>query len=511
MQGMWLAGFSSSRPAQYCPEDRIGCDAVDCCISRFAHDDLTVQVTVIRQQGVTVALGAVDAVGYFHSDIERIRKRVEPMGVDLLVMGATHNHEAPDTSGQWGPGAAIPTQTGRDPAHMQRIEDQTVSAIAEAIETLRPARLEAGVLDVGVDGLAVADSRTPYIFNDDVPVVRLRARDDGAPIATLLSFGNHAEVLWAGNTLLTADYPHYVRKYIREGLPEVTDGEGNGIKPALSGTGGVVVFFAGSVGGLIYPGRGGARDYAGAAPEDDHSFAAADAVGQTLASHVLGGIEDGRISEVETGEGLRFASKQFLVPADNELLRLASLAFDLIRRDIYNSANMLGLFTPGLPRLLTEVAIVRLGPISFFTAPGEVFPETLCGGFPNRDRVRTPVVGDVQGHHTPATCSEQGLPMDGGEHPCIVKADANNPPDWDNAPEGPYVYELIPGETPFFIGLGMDFLGYIVPEYDFVGSGLGAEPPGDHYEETNSMGPSILGKWRQNLEAVIEAVDGSLP
>ncbi len=504
MQGMWLAGFSTGRPAQYCPPERIGCDAPECCVSKFAHDDLKVQVAVIRQRGITVAFGAVDTVGFFHSDIERIRARVEPLGVDLLVMGASHNHEAPDTAGQWGPGAGLPSRTGREAAFMAKIEDQAVDGIREALERLAPAEALAGVVDTGTRGLAISDSRAPYIFNDDLPVVHLRAVDDGRALATLLSFGNHAEVLWSSNPYITADYFHYSRKYIREGLAAVDDVNGNP-KAALPGTGGPVVMFAGSVGGLIYPGRGGARDYRGAEPAEQHSFAAADAVGQTLASHVLAGLQDGRVAPVET-DGIRFATQQFLVPVQNEVFKLAATTLDLIQRDVYNVALISGRPVPGDPYILSQVAVVRMGPVSWFTAPGEVFPETLVGGYPGRDRVRTPVVGDVAQHRVPYVCGSDGLPAEGGDQPCIIRPDAVNPPDWDAAPAGPYVYELVPGDVPFFIGLGMDFMGYMVPEYDFEAVPF-SEAEGDHYEESNSIGFDISGLWRTHLGNVLEAVE----
>ncbi len=502
MQGMWLAGFSTGRPAQYCPEELIGCDRPECCISKFAHDDLKVEIAVIRQRGITVAFAAVDAVGYFHSDIEKIRARVEPMGVDLLVMGASHDHEAPDTAGQWGPGDGVPVRTGRDARFMQRIEDEAVAGIEEALAGLTPARVRAGIVDTGVDGLAISDSRTPYIFNDDLPIVHLEAIDDGRSLATLISYGNHAEVLWSRNPYITSDYFHFTRKYIREGLAAVEDVDGNP-KPALEGTGGVVVMFAGSVGGLINPGQGGAKDYAGVEQPED-TWAAADGIGQVLASHVLSAIADGRASPMQTS-WLRFATVQFLVPVQNRTFQLAATALDLIQRDVYNVAIVRGSRIPGDPYILSQVAVVRLGPISFFTAPGEIFPETLTGGLPGRNRARTPVIGDISQHRVGYICDADGLPVEGGDQPCIVKPDAENPPDWSAAPMGPVVYELIPGEVPFFIGLGMDFMGYMVPEYDFEGGGFG-EAPGDHYEETNSVGEAVMGLWRTHLDEVLTAV-----
>lgn len=503
MQGMWLAGFSSGRPAQYCPAEKIGCAEPDCCVSKFAHDDLRVQIAVVRQAGVTVAFAAIDTVGFFHSDIERIRARVEPMGIDLLVMGATHNHEAPDTAGQWGPGDGVPTRTGREALFMAKIEEQAVDGIREALESLVPADVRAGVIDTGVEGLAISDSRTPYIFNDDLPVVHLTARDGGATLATLISYGNHAEVLWSGNPYITSDYFHFTRKYIREGLAEVVDVDGNP-KPALPGTGGVVVMYAGTVGGLINPGRGGAKDYRGFEPPEEHSFEAADAVGQTLASHVLAGLEDGRVAPIAP-DGLRFATRQFLVPVQNDVFRLAAVTLDLIQRDVYNVGRVGGRQVPGLPFVLSQVAVVRFGPVTWFTAPGEMFPEMLVGGFPGKPRVRTPVIGDIARHRVDYICGPDGLPVEGGDGPCIVRPDQTNPPDWAAAPDGPYGYELVPGEVPFFIGLGMDFLGYMVPDYDFEAVPFG-EAEGDHYEESNSIGPAIMGLWRTHLDEVLAAL-----
>ncbi|MCA9540295.1 MAG: hypothetical protein KC620_15460 [Myxococcales bacterium] len=503
MQGIWMAGFSSGRPATLCPPERIGCDGVDCCVSKWAHDDLNAQIVVIRQNGLTVAFAALDVVGFFHSDIERIREMVEPLGVDLLITGSTHSHEGPDTAGQWGPGNPLPAYTGRDPRVLQKIQAQVVDGIAEALGALAPANVQAGVIDTGVRGLSITDSRTPYIFNDDLPVVHLTNAETGAAIATMASFGMHAEVLWSDNQLLTADYFGFARKYIRQGLEAVVDIDGVE-KPALPGTGGVVVFFAGTVGGLINPGRGGALDYAGNAPAEVHSFEAADAVGQTLAAHVLTGLRDGRIAPVEAS-GLTFATRRYLLPIANRAFQLASIARELIIRDVYNVALIGGATVPGEPMVQSQVAVVRLGPITWFTAPGEAFPESLVGGFPGRPTTRSPVIGDVAEHRAAAVCGADGLPVEGGDQPCVVRPDQENPPDWDAAPMPPYGYDVVPGEVPFFIGLGMDFLGYLVPDYDFQAVDFG-EAPGDHYEESNSVGIESARRWWTHLNEVADAV-----
>ncbi len=501
-QGIWISGFRYGRAARMCPEEKIGCDEVDCCVSKWAHDDLKVQVSVFRRNDVTVAFAVADVTGLFHTDIELIRKRIpEDWGVDVLVMSATHNHEAPDMQGQWGPGAVAPSRSGVSPEFRKRIQDQTLAGIEESLNSLEEADIHATILDVGVDGLAVNDSRTPYIFDDNVPIIWARSKSTGETITTMLSFANHPEVLWSENTFLTADYPHFARKYIEEGLAATTGAQP---KPAIAGAGGVTLLFAGALGGLIYPGPGGAKTYAGDPIAESHSWESADAVGQTLASHVLTAMQNDQLTEIPTPD-LAFASKRYLTEVENTVFQLAGWGLKVFARDVYNVTGSFQRFKPGNPFVQSQAVMVKLGPITIFTGPGEVFPETLVGGYPGKPRIQTPVIGDTEGRRVAATCDDQGLPTpnDDGTNPCIIKKDAENPPDWANAPDGPYVYEQIPGQFPFFIGLGMDHLGYMVPSYDFDTTYF-QSAPGDHYEETNSAGSGYLGDW---LEAIPELAD----
>jgi len=86
-----------------------------------------------------------------------------------------------------------------------------------------------------------------------------------------------------------------------------------------------------------------------------------------------------------------------------------------------------------------------------------------------------------------------------------VKPDNENPPDMSAAPgsETP-LKRAMPGDHIFLLGLGNDELGYLVPPYDFVLAGSASayfnEAPGDHYEETNSIGPETLPMVRAHLE-----------
>jgi hypothetical protein len=55
-------------------------------------------------------------------------------------------------------------------------------------------------------------------------------------------------------------------------------------------------------------------------------------------------------------------------------------------------------------------------------------------------------------------------------------------------------------------GLTNDFLGYFIPTFDYLLASPGAyfdEAPGEHYEETNSLGPDAWPNLKAELEALL--------
>ena len=93
---------------------------------------------------------------------------------------------------------------------------------------------------------------------------------------------------------------------------------------------------------------------------------------------------------------------------------------------------------------------------------------------------------------------------------CLVRPSNDNPPDMEAAPEGPYIKERMPGEVIFTVALGHDELGYIVPTYDFVLAPDGAyltQADGDHYEETNSIGPTHTLLIQDTITELLGAIE----
>jgi hypothetical protein len=134
-----------------------------------------------------------------------------------------------------------------------------------------------------------------------------------------------------------------------------------------------------------------------------------------------------------------------------------------------------------VPELKTEMDFLGVGPIRILSVPGELLPELAVGGF--------------DGSHTNIGNSEDP----------IVDLEQPNAPDLAAAPAGPYLKERMGGAHNWILGLGNDELGYIIPEYNFVLDEQVAylrEAEGDHYEETNSLGPATAGlveEWAMRL------------
>jgi hypothetical protein len=120
-----------------------------------------------------------------------------------------------------------------------------------------------------------------------------------------------------------------------------------------------------------------------------------------------------------------------------------------------------------LPWVRSRVTFLQVGPVATVTAPGELHPDLWVGTRDPRWSWGQPPLTPMQ----------------------------PNAPDLAAAPAPPYLRDLVllnPGVRYAFVsGLTEDFLGYIVPTYNFAVDPVTpylTEAAGDHYEETNSIG-----------------------
>ena len=172
--------------------------------------------------------------------------------------------------GLWGSGRF---SSGVDPAYLERVRGAVADVAAEALSRLQPARLV--LAKTRTPGL-VEDGRLPRVIDDTLVAMQVIA-EGGATLGTIVNWSSHPEALGRSNTLVTSDFPHFLRARMEERL------------------GGTSIFVVGSIGGLMTPlglkltGADGRE-----IPQD--SFELARAVGERAADKALEALKSGRPS-----------------------------------------------------------------------------------------------------------------------------------------------------------------------------------------------------------------------
>ena len=457
-QALWIAGYDNNRPAM------------------GVKDPLWARAIVFRQGDTTLALCTVDAIGLFFDEQTRIAASIEasaPDEVDLFLLQASHTHEAPDTLGQWGfsdPFGGIPTGTGRDDLHMALIQNGCRDAVVEALGALAAVNIRVGTAHPGVEGL-IRDSRDPFIVNDTITTISVEDAVSGDVKATLLNWGNHPESLDSDNNFISSDYVHAVRTSFENGLLPTASVPPAPARPARAG---VALYVQGAVGGLLGPNGFPITGRDGTVYESNiKSWVRTDALGENIAELGYQALEN---SVLLDDPQLRFSQLLYRAPVENAVFHVG-LQQGWFDREVYDYDEAAQVSPANLPHLQTGVAVIKIGDVGIVTAPGEMFPETFVG-----------------------FASEQSFGR------AVISENNVNPPTLSDAPSAPYLRERLGTTYAFPLGLCQDEIGYLVEPYDFkLAAGPDAyvdQAEGDHYEETNSIGPQAVPQLMRALDVL---------
>lgn len=452
-QAMWLAGFQNARPMN------------------GVADDLWARVTVLTQGETTVAVVALDVIGFFYNEVEELRAAAASRGVDHVFVVSTHVHEGPDTMGLWGPQVA---RSGVNAEWMAEIHAAVGAGIEEALAAAVPVDVRLGEASFeddewggrGINSVNV-DHRDPNIVDDRLWTARFVALDTGETVATWINWPNHPEATADRNNLVTSDFAHTLRLGVEEGLAAGPEGP-------LAGVGGVATYLQGACGGMMTPLGAVTTDLDGTVYQEagiDKAYA----VGRVVAYEALSAVA-AEVTEVSPLLHFRAEQVQTFVANRGYWIMINAGIFDRPAYD-YDPNYLVG--EGNEPTLRTEVSVLQLGNLGAATAPGELLPEILLGGY--------------DGGHT-------------GPVQVLVDEGNPNPPDLSAAPQGPFLRERIPGTHTMLWGLANDELGYIIPEFLFETHPTNPyldEAEGDHYEETNSVGPQMEREVIGALDALL--------
>lgn len=380
---VYLAGFGQDRKATK------------------VHDPIMARALVLADGDEKVALVSVDVVGLFLPTVERVRAKLP--GYKYVLVSATHNHEGPDTLGLWG---ASPLQSGVDPDYLKKVEAGCVEAVKAADAARKPATAKIGTAS---DPSLLRDSRQPIVLHDELVAIRFEDPKSGKPLGVLVQWNNHPEALDSKNTEVTADFPYYVVKHLRasQKCP--------------------VVYFTGTVGGLMTTLRLPVKDAAGRELADG-TFEKSERYGT-----LVGELADRALKKAVPVSLTPFDARPrpVLIPVENKLYHLA-FQLGVLDRPLYawDGHPTPGEFKPTKDikkpiAVKTEVGYLKLGDLEVAVIPGEIYPEL--------------VLGQVQD------------PADSGA-------------DFPDAPAEPAIHAQLKGKHRMIIGLGNDELGYFVPK-----------------------------------------------
>lgn len=195
-------------------------------------DDQRVRVYAISD-GVsgTVVHAVVDGFGLSRGDVQIIRERMaafaEENNVISVNVSVLHQHSCIDTLGMNVPLAqALIMNTGnaatggllddqkveKNQEFMENLYTKTVYAMKRAVKNMKTGTLSYGSADITE---YVKDKRDPQAMSTNINRLRF-VPDDGTSETWILEGSMHCTSIGAGPDELTADYPYYIEKTVRE-------------------------------------------------------------------------------------------------------------------------------------------------------------------------------------------------------------------------------------------------------------------------------------------------------
>lgn len=293
--------------------------------SEGVHDDIYATALYLTDGKTRLVIVSLDLIGLFYDYTEEARKGPalkHHLKDKEIIIACTHLHSGPDTLGLWGPDELT---SGVNDDYLQFLKTKIGEAIDEAIKSAKPAVLKVGEAE---ERNAAYNAREENLLDPSVTVLFVED-DKGKPIATLINYACHPEVLWSDNKLITSDYVHYLREFYEKRM------------------GGIAVFLNGALGGMVTP------------RVKEHTFEEARRIGESIGRKA---IEARKRAEVINNPTLTHRVYQFKLPVDNPRFLLAA-EIGVLKRNIAEGG------------INSEMHFIDIGRrLQILTNPGEALP-----------------------------------------------------------------------------------------------------------------------------------------
>lgn len=287
---------------------------------------------------------SLDAVGLLRNDVLKAKERLSEFkkrtGCRHITVFCTHDHAGIDTMGIWG---KLPF-SGKDPKFMEVVFEAIEKAAEDAFSSAAKGDLYLGTAEVpDMQG----DIRTPVVYSKTLTRFRF-VPDDGSREIWFLNFASHSESLQGCNSLVSADFPCYLRERIKDKC------------------GAEVIYGVGAIGGMISMNI----DSEQLLRREHRLLESTRKIGTKLGDYALSICNDTKLQPV-----VNYMNNEFFAEADNTLLALAC-NFGILSAEKYGDKNASKLLS-----LKTELTYFEIGNVKLLFLPCEIFPELVFGGY----------------------------------------------------------------------------------------------------------------------------------
>jgi hypothetical protein len=289
---------------------------------------LTVRALVLEEGQTRVAICSTDFLGFPRVLCEKVSRRVSSIPAHNILIAATHNHSGPDCYG-------FPNKDGKSSAdidYLNSVCTKLADAINQAARELQPA--QAKIAAGRARGKIAYNYYAENLYDPRCNVIQI-LNVEGRPLATLVNYACHPEVIGSNQGILSPDFVGPLYDRIRE------RGGGTGI------------FVNGALGGMV------TADCRGPNGRDVRTWDECIRIGRLLADEALRIVAD---TPVQAEPELFCASTTVEFPIENEMLlavvKLSPLGFKI------NEGGGIS----------TQVNVVNVGNAQILTIPGEALP-----------------------------------------------------------------------------------------------------------------------------------------
>lgn len=290
--------------------------------------DLTVRALLLERGETRVAIVSADFLGFPAVVGDRVRAKVTGVPSKNILIGATHTHSAPDCYG-------FPDEQGHfasDLKYLDLVCEKMAEAINEAVVKLQPSRVR--INSGEAKGKIAYNYYAPQLYDPSCNVLQTLSLD-GKPIATLVNYAVHPEVLGPRQGVVSPDLigPLYDRL-------------------AEQG-GGVGIFMNSAQGGMV------TADVRGADGKDVQTWEECQRIGNLLADEALRIVQSAEVSSDTalfcTNRTIRFHVDS---PIMRQIMKVSPLGYKSEREDMVS----------------TTLNLINIGNAQIITIPGEALP-----------------------------------------------------------------------------------------------------------------------------------------